>query len=290
MEFLRVKDADLSVYVSVNDPNTDYEYTVRDLSDMSEFVGVSVSDSDGQLKITFSDRYDSSYLLKVNGTEMQVDIVRPYSEVLGGTATEQEEYKKHERMARAVIDSIIPEGFYFRKRLIETTGIGSDYLPIWSNAKKLLYLYENNVLMFDWEDPNGSPYKYGITDDKTAIVQLYNERVNRLEGAALVMPSAGSDLLDVKYTYRGFPKTFDYKIVLEDGYYELPEDIKLAASLLVEDISCGKLEYFKRYISAYKTDQFNLTFSGEAFEGTGNLVVDKILSKYAKSIRTIGVL
>jgi len=60
--------------------------------------------------------------------------------------------------------------------------------------------------------------------------------------------------------------------------------------LLVEDIKCNNLDYAGRYIKDYNTDQFKIKFDDRVFEGTGNMIVDKILSKYAKSIRIIGVL
>ena len=59
---------------------------------------------------------------------------------------------------------------------------------------------------------------------------------------------------------------------------------------MVDDLSCGRLDYYKKYVSDYSTDQFKLKFDSMVFEGTGNIIVDKILSKYAKSIRKLGVL
>ena len=50
------------------------------------------------------------------------------------------------------------------------------------------------------------------------------------------------------------------------------------------------MEYYKRFISDYNTDQFKLKFDKSVFEGTGNLIVDKILSKYYRSISRPGVL
>jgi hypothetical protein len=59
---------------------------------------------------------------------------------------------------------------------------------------------------------------------------------------------------------------------------------------LVDDICNGKLEYFKRYTTGYNTDQFRVQFDRSSFEGTGNIIVDKILSKHVKAIQTLGVL
>jgi hypothetical protein len=128
--------------------------------------------------------------------------------------------------------------------------------------------------------------------DRTAITQKYDGTVNRSEGAPLLLPASASDIQDYGIIGPGtaFPRSYDYTFVLGVGYKTIPSDIVRAAELLVEDISCGKLDYYKRYVSEYNTDQFRIKFGSQVFDGTGNLVVDKILSKYLKSIQTLGVL
>jgi hypothetical protein len=96
--------------------------------------------------------------------------------------------------------------------------------------------------------------------------------------------------LDPQFVYRGFGKTWDYLITVEYGYTTVPSDIIRATEMLVHDLECGKLDYYKRFISSYNTDQYRIQFDKGLFEGTGNIIVDKILSKYAKSITKLGVL
>ena len=152
-------------------------------------------------------------------------------------------------------------------------------------------VYENNVLIYDSSSPSSYVTNFEITKDKTAITKTYADIVNRKESADLVLPAGGTDYVDVNYIAFGvFPKTYDYKVYVEAGYTAVPSDIVKVANLLITDISCGKLEYYKRYVSDYKTDQYNLKFDSRVFEGTGNIIVDKILSKYRKSITRLGVL
>lgn len=293
MEILRVPSQAIEANLVVTSPLTAYEYTIVDLADSSNTVGTVTSNSDSEVTVPLPSDYDGSYSLLIDDQEVFIDVVRPYVDptTKGESASEIAEYKKHEELARAIIDSVIEEGFYFQKKVIQTTGLGSDYIPLWINATKVLKLYENNVLMYDADFPADYPTAYQITSDKTAIVESYGDLINRLEGAQLVMPTGGSDLLDVKYSYRGFPRTFDYTIVVAAGYQKLPSDIVRATELLVDDIACGKLDYYQRYIKSYNTDQFKIQFDDtRVFEGTGNILVDKILSKYAKSIRSVGVL
>lgn len=292
MEILRVPHTVPQTVVDVTLANTEYEYTITDSSDNSVRTGSDFSDADGKLTIDFPTRYDGSYEVAVDGQEYSFDVVRPYVDatVKAETASEIADYAKNEEIARAIIDSVISEGFYYKKKMIHRVGLGSDYLPIWDDAKKLLKLYENNVLVFDAENPELYSPKYKISGDKTAITIDTDEEINRAEHRQTILPEAESDLLDMTYGYHGFPQGFDYAVLVEIGYHQIPSDIVRAAELLVDDIACGKLEYYSRYITDYNTDQFKIKFAKGMFEGTGNIIVDKILSKYYKSIRTIEVL
>jgi len=292
MEILRVPGGNTSVVIDVSEPSVVYDYTITDMADHSVVEGTATSSNLSKITVPLSSAYDSQYMVIVEDEEYFYDVVRPYVDpnTKGTTASEILEYAKNEELARAIIDSVVIEGFYYQKKIVQTTGLGADYIPLWINAKKLLKLYENNVLVFDSQEPDLYERAYALSDDKTAVIQSYSDIINRYEGAPNFLPAAESDLLDLKYIYRGFPRTFDYTLVLEHGYKKIPSDIARAAELLVEDISCGKLDYYKRYVADYNTDQFKIKFDTRVFEGTGNILVDKILSKYAKSIRGLGVL
>lgn len=292
MEILRVPSYSTDAVIGVSSAATEYEYTITDMADESVTTGTTTSSSTSKVTITLPSDYDGSYVVNVDGTDNYIDIVRPYVDptTKATTASEIAEYTKYESIARSIIDSVIIEGFYYKKKTIETTGLGADYMPLWVNAKKVLKLYENNVLLYDASDPESYSTAYGITKDGTAIVEIYDGRINRLESANLIMPTSGSDIIDIKYVYRGFPRTFDYSILLAVGYPNVPTDIVRAAEMLIDDIACGKLDYVERYMKSYQTDQFKIGFDNRVFEGTGNFVVDKILSNYAKSITKLGVL
>jgi hypothetical protein len=292
MEILRLPSSEPQAIIEVSEANTEYEYTILDLSDSSTTTGAVTSDVDSEVTVSFSRHYDSEYRVVVDGTEHFFTVVRPYVDPgsLGSNFNEVEEYTRHEELARAIIDSVVIEGFYYKKRVIDTVGLGADYLPLWVNAKKINKVYENNVLMYDASDLENSCLLYKITEDKTAITIDYDGQINKSEGADLLVPQGVSDLWDMKFGYRGFSRTFDYSLYLEVGYKKVPSEIVRATQLLIEDIRCNRLDYAGRYIKDYNTDQFKIKFDDRVFEGTGNMIVDKILSKYAKSIRIVGVL
>jgi hypothetical protein len=279
--------------------NAEFRVIVTDMADLSETSTTSVKSTGQNLTVILPGAYDNSYRVRVftPGSSILLDetveLVRPYVDpaTKGELPSEVAAYAEKEELARAVIDSIVPDGFYLKKVTLETTGLGLDYLPLWVDAKKILKVYENNVLVFDSTTPETARTLYKISDDKTSIIEDYTGTFNRREGAPQELPASPSDYVDLAYFgSRGFPHTYDYKVVLEAGVYTVPSDIVRATQLLVDDIECGKLEYYKRYVSSYNTDQFKIQFDKQSFEGTGNLIVDKILSKYIKSIRKIGVL
>ena len=301
MELLRVPSYQtLTTDVTVPQGYTNIEFTkvIKDMSDLSITEDTVTASEGDEISIELNGKFDTDYYFELIDDENNVvfaetyEVRRPYVNptTLGTSATEIADATKNEELARAIIDSVIPQGFYYKKKTIETVGLGTDYIPLWDNAKKLLRLYENNVLVYDSENAENYPTQFEITKDKTAIVISRDDQVNRMESAALVMPSSQSDLLDLNFGYRGFPKSFDYRIVIETGYTSVPSDIVRATTLLIDDIACGKLDYYKRYIEQYDTDQYKIKFNKNVFEGTGNIIVDKILSKYAKSITKLGVL
>lgn len=293
MDILRVPPyADIPVTYTIPASITDKDVTVlvTDMADLSfstlEFEELSTGDT---ITINLPGRYDSEYRVEIKILDEIIfddtyEVTRPYvnPNTKGSTASDIAAYADNEGIARAIIDSIVPEGFYYKKKVLHFTGTGSDYLPIWDDVKKVLSVYENNKLVTDRE--------FEVTSDKTAIVEKSIDNINRAESAPLVLPAASSDSLDPQFVYRGFGKTWDYKITVEYGYSSVPSDIVKATEMLVHDIECGKLDYYKRFVTSYNTDQYRIQFDKGIFQGTGNIIVDKILSKYNKSITKIGVL
>ena len=298
MEILRVPPyANISVDFVIPAGITSSTITVNitDMADLSVSTLTFLNKVSGNvLDISLPGKYDSSYRVEitknlgVSGETILKDetyeIVRPYVDpsTKAATASDIATYSLNEEIARAVIDSVIPEGFYYKKKVLHFTGTGADYLPIWDDVKKVLAVYENNKLVEDRQ--------YEVSLDKTAIIEKSSDNINRADSSPLVLPAAASDSLDPQFIYRGFGKTWDYLVTVEYGYTSVPSDIIRATEMLIHDIECGKLDYYKRFISSYNTDQFRIQFDKGLFEGTGNIIVDKILSKYAKSITKLGVL
>jgi hypothetical protein len=298
MEILRVSpyaEIPVNFVIPAGITESDITVTITDMADLSMSTSTFAESSSAEiLEILLPGKYDSSYRVEIvadlGTSDEQIlqdetyEVFRPYVDpsTKATTASDKAAYALNEEIARAIIDSIVPEGFYYRKKVLKFEGSGSDYLPIWDDVKKILSVYENNMLVEDRQ--------YEVSPDKTAIIEKSIDNINRAESAPLVLPAASSDSLDPQFIYRGFGKTWDYRITVEHGYTTVPSDIVRATEMLIHDLECGKLDYYKRFISSYNTDQYKIQFDKGLFEGTGNIIVDKILSKYVKSITKIGVL
>lgn len=306
MEVLRVPPYPLTTVWNL--PLANYEYIVylEDLVDHSvEEVNI-FSDANGKLvyELPLSKvQFDRDFLIRFYDTEHEhildesnLTIIRPYVNPLdmGTTASEINEYKMYELIARSIIDTYVGDGFYNHKLVINTSGNGADYFPIWHDANKVLKVYENNVLVYDIENPESYEYEYAILLDNSAIYKVEkinaDKLTNRIEFNFPKMKTAHGDLGYVGYAPGDFPVGFDYTFILDVGYRAVPADVEVATKMLIEDIKCGKLDYYKRYISSYNTDQFRIQFDKSITGGTGNMLVDRILDKYVKTITKPGVL
>jgi hypothetical protein len=320
MEALRLPPYPILVTYTVAEPNTDHMVEIKD-KDRNEIVAEYEvqSSADSKISIEISGdftKYDDSYYLVVYQdhvdqdtivVEDNLEIKRPYvnPNKLGTTASEIAEYAQYERIARTIIDSITG-GFYYKTEWLDTTGQSTDYIPIWDRVYKILKAYENSSLVYDssLDIPILGEWSYELTKDKTAIIKNAETPgliENRSEKKGLNLHVAPSDSFNVydtdysenAYTFGAgvaFPEGWDYLFLLETGYKVVPHDIYEATLMLIEDIKCGKIDYYKRYVTSYNTEQFKIQFDKTVLDGTGNMLVDKILDKYKRSITRIGIL
>ena len=312
MEVLRIPPYPITTTWDLPIPNYEYVVYVEDLVDHSIEETRITSDENGKLEYVIpleKLQFDRDFFIKFYDTEhihtlyeSNLSIVRPYlnPNELGTTASEIKEYKSYELLARNIIDTVVDGGFYNRKFIIQKTGQGTDYFPVWDEVNRVLKAYENDVLVYDIdaEDPASNQYIYKITLDNSAIYRMEPVDANlatpygfnRAESGITMIPRASGDLVHGGYRFVAFPRGFDYLFITDAGYKAIPASIELATELLINDIKCGKLEYYKKFITGYSTDNFKIQFDKRMLEGTGNLIVDKILENYVVNIVRPGVI
>lgn len=317
MQILRIPPFPLYVTYTVPDANTQYIFTIENAPRTIEAEMILTSDANS--KVTFEltgdfVKYDHNYAVLIY--EMTQDsgygdvvvqdvlnLMKPYVNpaMLGETASEIAEYKEYEQLARGLIDSVIgPKGFIFEKTVMEVVGDGTDYLPLWDIGYKVLQVYENGELVYDINQTPSylGEFTYGITQDRSAIYKEWvpaQSNYNRNEKRPQKYPRANSDSYRASIPLDSsrmllpdqpamFPEGWDYIVVYEAGYKVIPHEVEDATTRLIDDLKCGRLDYAKRYITDYKTDQFSVKIDTSAFQGTGNNFVDRILQKYIVSI------
>jgi hypothetical protein len=302
MEVMRVPPYPITTTWTLPIPNYTYIQYVEDLVDHSVTEIEVTSDANGIVEYVLpleKVQYDRKFYIKFYDAEHEhtlyednLDIIRPYvnANKLATTSTDIKEYRMLELVSRSIIDTIISNGFYNTKKVVQAVGQGTDYFPLWSDTNKVLKVYENNVLVYDVDTPGLNEYDYIITLDNSAVQRVISDRYNRLEQAPPNLLSARGDLGYYGFESVGFPAGYDYTFILDVGYKTIPSDIEYATEVLMEDIKCGKLDYYKRYVTAYNTDQFRIQFDKALFSGTGNLLVDKILDKYTNNILKPGII
>jgi hypothetical protein len=328
MQILRLPPYPLSVTYKVPDANADYIIVIENIAELTEIEESVESNAAKDITYSLDDdfvKYDKSYALTIyedGGSSGEIlvrgdvvvqdnlEIMRPYvdptSLATSNTATDIALYKGYENLARAIIDAAVG-GFYYDRTYLEVVGQGNDYLPLWKKTHKLLKIYENAELVYDIENEEGpalTDYTFFITKDKTAITKdpLENvDSINRAERRYSRIPLGISDSMSLFDTEDSgntqtvvpgvaFSEGADYIILAETGYKVVPYDIQDATLMLIDDIKCGKLDYYKRYIKNYSTDQFKIEYDKRLIDGTGNILVDKILEKYKENIIRPGVL
>jgi hypothetical protein len=323
MNILRVPPYPITISYDVPDPDSEYILVIDNLVTGEETEVNLTSDANSKIEYELDGdflRYDQFYPLTVYTdilgeradivVQDNLDISRPYVKpsTLGTTATEIAKYTEYEGLARMIIDSLT-DGFYYTKAVLETNGSGTDFFPLWNTSYRILKVYENTVLVWDSseETPALGDFNYLLTKDKTSIIKdPVNEVVGpvvRQEGGPVGVGLANSDSFSIYETDDGygfvpvkfiptFPEHWNYLVYLETGYPVVPADIQDATRMLINDMECGKLEYYKRYITNYSTDQYRVQMDKSVLEGTGNILVDKIIEKYTykEKFRKPGVL
>lgn len=291
MESLRVNGSIPTVSFSGLTSSAEYTINYSDLFTGEEFSASAVA-IDNIATFTLNAKfakYDADLEASVYDSSNEIvattniDVVRPYCDIAQLATDLNKTYaeaKELERLARYTIDSEIPRPFKFAKKQKEFIGNGSDYLVMDEKIHKLYKVYENKELVYDLDSATND-YVFEISKDRTSIVPLQDEvPQNNTE-----YPRVWRD----RYLGRAFADGYDYIVEAEFGYKVIPQDIQEAVQMLAADLSADTLKYTNNYIESFDNQDFKIKFSKNYISGTGNLSVDRILTKYKNEIK-IGVL
>lgn len=289
METLRLPET-TSVTISFDVPTANQLYILsyEDINTSEKYSTTASSNASKIVTFTLNERYltyTGSLIAQVmNSASLVVyregiDVVRPYCDItsvknkLGITTAQTIQVEK---IARKIIESEAGN-FGFTRKQKEVYGMGMDYLMIDEPIRKLYYLYENGELIYDYENENLQAFKISV--DGTSIVPNV-PRSNKMEYTRVWRDR----FLDVDFT-----SGYDYLIDADFGYNFVPEDIQEACELIIQDIAEKKNRYVNQYITEFDNNEFKIKFADGFQAGTGNMIADKILSRYKNRI-TPGVI
>jgi len=181
-----------------------------------------------------------------------------------------------EKVARTIIEGYTGIKFYTYYGSQEVYGIGANTIQLTEKMLTIDQMYENQILVFDGtQNPVYDTFGYN-TEISPSGYQL------RIWYPAF--PDGWNNEMDpVVYEAGRFRDQYLYKFVGQIGYKYVPEDIKLACMLLINDILSNDYNWRNKYLSQVELSEISFKMAGGAFNGTGNITVDNILDQYRKT-------
>ena len=181
-----------------------------------------------------------------------------------------------EKVARTIIEGYTGIKFYTYYGFQEVYGIGANTIELTEKMVKLNKIWENQILVTDYtQDPAYNIFGPGVEISPT--------------GYQLRLWYPGWDMgwnneMDPVILYPGrFRDGYLYRFEGQIGYKFVPEDIKLASMLLVQDILSNDYNWRNKYLSKVNLSEISFEMAKGAFNGTGNITVDNILDQYRKA-------
>ena len=283
MEILRLPES-TSVQAAFDVPTANVLYTASytDINTGTSYSASATSTSSKIATFTLNNTYmtysgNLEFNIYQSGSAVYSDgvkVIRPYcdisniKEVLGITSAQAVEY---ESTARAIIESQAGE-FQFVRKNKEISGMGMDFLPVNERIETLYKMYENGELIHD--STSATLNLYQISVDRSSIVPI-DQIQNKVEYQKVWRD---------RYLDVSFANGYDYLVDGDFGYRFIPQDIQKACRLLITDLSQNNMQYINKYIEMFDNVEFRVQFAKEFARGTGNMIVDNILSKYKNRI------
>lgn len=180
-----------------------------------------------------------------------------------------------ERRVRGVIDSHTGQRFGFFEGSRRIIGSGDAQLTLGDRLISVSRVEGPNVLSnYDGMD-NGM--FYSVVGDG-----WYLGMRQELPEGDYVFTNVIRDP-DSMYTRGGFRDNVTYVIHGTWGYPAVPEDVKEAALIMIEEMLCPQSLYRDRYLKAISGDGWRYEFVSNAYSGTGSVVADQLLEPYRRS-------
>lgn len=217
---------------------------------------------------------------------LDISLVRPYvtadelAEELGltivtGTPADTSEIKRstlerYERQARMFINSKIDDKIRLRYKTVTVVGEDTDVLYLGERIESFDKITKDDEVVYDYqEDINLLDYTLEISKSKLQL-KPFLPQYNIDEGKAM------SAVYDPGYFERGSI----YSVRGEYGWKNVPEELREATIILVDDMRCNDFSYRNKGLKSVKNDSFDIQYNDVIFSGTGNILVDSLISEF----------
>jgi len=300
IEYLRSDNSTTAITFTAASGVTSVTFEVYDL-DTNEFIQAGNAASGASLVFTGTLSEDSSAYdrnLKVEWTSSTasgasstisyISLTRPFVTVdraraiadIASTETDAT-IKKLERKARLFLQSHTAIGFTKQYKSVVVYGNNSDILMLPEPIIQIDKVYEDDILIYDsiaTASVNKLDYNIEPSVSKNRIKIINTD--NELERGVLEFP----DMAVLPYD-GVFAKDKQYRVTGIFGYLYVPNEIEQATALLVEDYLCNDFNIRNKNISKLSNDSYDMTYANNAAQGTGNLLVDKLLQPWMTQTR-----
>lgn len=225
----------------------------------------------------------SSTASGASSTIEYLSIVRPYATAtriraladIESTTTDAT-LKKLEKRARLYLQSLIGINFTKTYKSVVAYGNDSDVLMMPEQIIRIDKIYEDDILVYDSISTSSVntfdfPLEKSVSRFRIKAVNADDEDERRL------LESPDFSVIP----YNGiFKKDYQYRVVGVFGYNYVPSEIEVATSLLVEDYLCNDWNIRNKNIESMKTDSYDIKYGSGFAGGTGNLVIDSLITPW----------
>lgn len=257
-----VKIVDSALATKVSDSTGKYSYTVP-ISAVVDADTIDIVTEEGELQFDWSVTIGSSVLT----IKEYYQVVSPYSPwaYFNDANVKYLDYLECERISRYIINSYCGQEFGKKKTTYAIEGQETNSLKMPSR----LITLENVTYFHPSSLRPGNIIGYGNSSWEIAT-----------DGWSLrLQPSRTT--IDPVWMNRGFFKRNTlYNIKGLWGYNVIPGPVEEASKILIANFLCADHKYRDKYLSSIKMGDWDVTFHDQAFAGTGDATVDRLLSDH----------
>lgn len=180
--------------------------------------------------------------------------------------TDDDEAQRVERAVRRVIEVFCNQRFDYFQGVRTYYGSGNVYLSLTERLISMASLNNITALNLNIRNDGFLLMPKGVEDVKWSTYQSYGP------------------IIDPYTNYKGvFHKNTSYAIDGEWGWRAVPEDVREAARLLINDYACADSAYRDRFIVAMTAADWRIQLHPGAYIDTGNARANQLLTPYRVS-------